>query len=661
MRDGEGEDNKIEYLPICQGENIEKHASAPLYPQNYIHPHPEYQFYNGQYAYCLQIYFESEEFIKLKMKTISKYGDKMREENRHWLDYVKVSDLQGFGECPHKIGYEKILAKQETDEKVMMYNVCPHTIFAAAKRQMKIAPKPDNKIADDFIEFSKQILEKYVGEELNQFGYDYQQWYNHNTAPKQKDIDKYYLSLTNPELFTSQQLADLNTDEYSGICKVELQPEDGKPRMVCSIPIKTKVTMGPVTWKLEEIMQDKFPGYCGGKNNDQMAIKLNEYIENGFTKIVEGDGSAFDNTQDVTLKEIDRYLYRRVADKVYHVDKQQFLDISQQYYKKMSVNYIKDRRKRCMFKYKILGSVFSGDCDTTLCNTMRMSLYNLYVNQREGLRYGIDYQLISKGDDFTVLYKNYISDKKINEIYYKYFLKAAPTTTTQYGLGQVLKMLNIGPPNTISFCSLLAWYTDIKSNKIILTRDIKKFDHLSLYSRKIKTLQGTARRDYLLQQAIATLTAYSGIKIFETLADGYIYAALQVKAGNEQEFKHAVEVNTELVRQMRMKIKTFNVLDFGDDTLKTLYNTQPRKESYKIIGNYWDTMKLLQENYTQKLTTQQLQYINEQTEAVLELQYFKSRMGLNQLTCQQNKLIKQIRKSIQSKLKLESSQKHSTK
>jgi hypothetical protein len=656
MRDSEGEEELLTYEPICQGENIEKHASNPLYPENYIHPHPEYQYLYGKQAKCLEIYFESPKFKKLHNKIVRKYGDKMRESNRHWLDYVKVKDIQGFGDCPHKIGYEKILAKDELDEHVMMYNVCPHTIFAAAKRQMKIAPKPDNKIADDFVKYSKDILEKYVGEELNQFGYDYQQWYNHNTAPKQKDIDRYYLAQTNPELFTNKELEQLETDEYTGICKVELQPEDGKPRMVCSIPIKTKITMGPVTWKLEEIMQEKFPGYCGGKNNDQMAIKLNEYIDAGFTKIVEGDGSAFDNTQDVTLKEIDRYLYRRVADKVYHVDKQQFLHISQQYYKKMSVNYLDKKRQHCMFKYKILGSVFSGDCDTTLCNTMRMSLYNLYVNEKEGLKYGKDFQLISKGDDFTVLYKNYISDKKINEIYYKYFLKAAPTTTTQYGLGQVLKMLNIGPPNTISFCSLLAWYKDIKSNHIILTRDIRKFDNLSLYSRKIKTLKGTARRDYLLQQAIATLTVYRGIKIFDTLADGYIYAATQVKTGNEKEFMHAIETNTELVRQMRMKIKTFNVLDFGEDTLRTLYNTQPRKETYKMIGNYWDTMKLLQENYTQNLTPQQLQYINEQTEKVMEIHYFKSRMGLSKLTCQQNKTIKLIRNSIISKLKQESLQ-----
>jgi hypothetical protein len=661
MRDIEGEKYILQYEPICQGENIEKHASSPLYPPNYYHPHPNFEYLNGKRAQCLEIYYESKEFTKLKMKTLEKYGDQIRETGSHWLDYVKVKDIQGFGECPHKIGYEKILAKDELDEEVMMYNVCPHTIFAAAKRQMKIAPKPDNQIADDFIKYSINKLETNVGEQLNQFGYDYQQWYNHNTAPKQKDIDKYYLSLTNPELFTEQQLKDLNTDEYSGICKVELQPKDGKPRMVCSIPIKTKVTMGPVTWKLEEIMQDHFPGYCGGKNNDQMALKLNDYIERGFTKIVEGDGSAFDNTQDVTLKEIDRYLYRRVADKVYHVDKEQFMQISQQYYKKMSVNYIKDKKKRCMFKYKILGSVFSGDCDTTLCNTMRMALYNLYVNEKEGLVYDKDFQLISKGDDFTVLYKNYVSDEYIRKIYGKYFLTSAPVTPTQYGLGQVLKMLNIGPPNTISFCSLQAWYTDIHSNKIILTRDIKKFDNLTLYSRKIKTLRGTARRDYYLQQAIATLSTYAGIGIFDTLANGYIYAAMQVHRGNEKEFKHAVEINAELVRQMRMKIKTFSVLDFGEDILRTLYNTQPRVESYKIIGCYWDTMKLLQENYTSKLSTKQLQYINEQTDAILDYHYFKSRMGLNQLTCQQNKILKQTRKSILSKLKQESSQKRSTK
>jgi hypothetical protein len=639
-----------EYQPVCLGNNIEKHASAPLYPENYCHPHPKYEYLYGKKAKMLEIYYESKEFQKLKQQTISKYSAEIAQTGKHWLDFVKVSDIKC--ECPNKVGYNKILGTQVPEESnVMMYNVCKHTIFAAAKRQMKIAPKPDNKIADDFIKYSKDIIEKEVGEELNQFGYDYNQWYAHNNATKQKDIDRYFDAQINPQNYTKKQLQEMDTLEYTGICKIELQPKDGKPRMVCSIPIKTKVTMGPITWQLEEIMQQKFHGYCGGLNNKQMAQKLNDYIERGFTKIVEGDGSAFDNTQDVTLKAIDRYLYKRVEDKVYHVPKEQFRYVSQQYYKSMSVNYMKGRKKKCFFKYKILGSVFSGDCDTTLCNTLRMALYNRYVNEREGLVYDRDFVLISKGDDFTVLYKPYVTDEFIQQTYYKYFLREAPLTTKQYGLGQVLKMLNIGGTNTISFCSLMAWYLQPHSDKIVLTRDIKKFDNLAMYSRKIKTLRGKQRFDYLIQQAIAITTTYKGIAIFDELANAYIHAALRVHKGSMTEAKKIVAQQYDLVRKAKMLIT--NLMNINPDTPENqiIYNIKKRDHAYKIQGTYWDTMKALQEDYTRNLTPEQLKYINEQTEAVMELEYFKSRMGLNNLTCQEKLKIKQLNNLITSKIK----------
>jgi hypothetical protein len=32
------------YDAVCLGPNIEKHASAPLYAENEIHPHPDYPY-----------------------------------------------------------------------------------------------------------------------------------------------------------------------------------------------------------------------------------------------------------------------------------------------------------------------------------------------------------------------------------------------------------------------------------------------------------------------------------------------------------------------------------------------------------------------------------------------------------------------------------------
>jgi len=627
------------YDAICLGQNIEKHASSPLYPPGQKHPHPDYNHLN-----LLEITSMSKEMKQLCRETYNAHMNEIIKQNKHWLDFVKVRQIKF--NCPHKIAFEKILQKGDPiEDEVMMYNFCKHTIFAAAKRQMKAAPKPDPKIADDFVKFAISILEgtcpehlrsPQLTEELKNFSYSFQQWYEHNPAKKQHDIDKYLEAQLQTSHLTEKEKEYIESTVYSGICKQELQPLNGKPRMVCSIPIKTKVTMGPVTWKLEEIMAKHFPGYCGNKNLQQMSDSINKILAEGFTKIVEGDGSAFDNTQDVTLKEVDRYLYRMILDKIHHVPKQQFYDISQQLYKKMKVEYVgEDKKKHTLFTYKILGSVFSGDCDTTLCNTMRMALYNIYVNEKAGFRYGKDYKLFSKGDDFTIFYKPYILDEQIEEAYYKYFVRSADNDVAPvYGLGQVLKFLQFGPANTISFCSLRSFYTSPAEDRIILVRDFTKFLNIAKYSRKIKQLTGIRRIQYLIQQATSLRTSYPGIKIFENMANAYeneaqIYAKYSTR--NDEKAKQMME------KARKMSIRIFSesrkamthYIDEGK-TAHVLYDIGYKKNAFKIHDNknYWEMVKYMQEKSWYELTKQELEYINLQIEAEISTEEFKSTLGL---------------------------------
>jgi hypothetical protein len=614
-----------QYNSICLGPNIEKHAQEPLYPPNKNNPHNDYS-----HIPQLKITKLDKELSRLKDKIERKY-ETVRQGKEHWLDYVKVKDLDNTNyHCPNKIGYEKILDLDNPDQKkeVMMYNVCKHTIFAAAKRQMKKAPKPDPQITDDFINFSKKWIEKYIGEELNNFGYSFAQWYEHNNAAKQHDIDAYLKYLENSSIYTEKEKQQFETLDYEGICKVELQPIDGKPRMVCSIPIKTKVTMGPVTWKLEEIMEQHMPGYCGSKNLKEMTDMCNEIFANGFTKVVEGDGSAFDNTQDVALKEVDRYLYRRVADKVHHVPKQQFLHVSQQLKKCMNVKYIKNKKQHTMMRYEILGSVFSGDCDTTLCNTLRMALYNLYVNEKAGLKYGKDYIVISKGDDFTVFYKPYISNEFIRNIYYKYFLKSANEYEV-YGLGQVLKMLVFGPPKSLSFCSLRAFPINLQQDQIILVRNPHKFLSLSKYSRTIKSMSIKQRVEYLIQQAVSLRVAYPNIEVYENMANAYELQARKLISNDNIVYNKLENKVYQNIREIRKKIEELDPKYLETPEYQMMYGIQFKKKFIKIKDNYWDTMKLLQETDVSKLSTEQLQYVNQEIENEISNEYFKSTMGLN--------------------------------
>lgn len=524
----------------------------------------------------------------------------------------------------------------------MAYKSCKHTIYAAAKRQMKAAPTPDPAVADDFYRYAVNIIEDEVGEELNAFGYSYQDWYHHLNYKKQKDMDivsKYNIG----EPLTSAEQRRFDQMNYEGICKVELQNIKGKPRMVCSIPLQTKHVMGPICWHLEEIMGMKFKGYCGGKNLDQMAKMINNYIDQGFTKVVEGDGSAFDNTQDITLKRVDHYIYKRVANKVYHVSKEKFLQIATEPYKTMDVVYTDkhSKKQKVLFTYSLLGSVFSGDADTTLCNTLRMALYNRYVNDKAGLTYGKDYIVFSKGDDFTVMYKPYITDEQIHKMYYKYFLPANPNPaepdTRIFGLGQVLKMLDIGGPESIKFCSLRAWIID-ENQHIMLTRDPAKFSTLCKYSRKTKTYNVIQKAAYLIEQAIALNQSYKGLEYFDTMANAYVQKAhdiLQMAASSKLEMQYLQTlVNKRINKQLRdRRLPCCEYENKETRDFQTINEIRHRLVQYKIGINYWETMKRLLKRIDHKYTDKELQLANSSINAEFDSKELLRTLGL--IKCKQ--------------------------
>jgi hypothetical protein len=376
-----------------------------------------------------------------------------------------------------------------------------------------------------------------------------------------------------------------------------------------------------------------------------MTKMVNDIYNEGFTKVVEGDGSAFDNTQDVKLKEVDRYLYKKVEHAVYHVPKKQFRDISQRLEKVMKIKYIENHKQKTMMKYTILGSVFSGDCDTTLCNTLRMALYNIYVNEKYGLKYGVDYKAISKGDDFTVFYKPYITDKQIHEIYENYFLTSADDLR-EFGLGQVLKMLNIGDPTSLSFCSLKAYAVNNTHTKVLLVRNPEKFMNLSKYSRKSKTMTIKQKIEYLIQQAVALRIQYGGIRIFEWMAIAYETQAVILAQNKFEVLQKCLKPSVEKIYDARKVIEQFDRNYAETPEYQLLYGIKHRKMYYKIRDSYWETMKLLQDSATKQLTQEEAEYVNQQIELDISTEYFKSNMGLNNTNIRTKKCQEKLTKTI---------------
>lgn len=585
------------------------------------------------------------ELSKIKHPEVYEFNDLMRlpRELKPWcttINDIKVSEI--IDETPRKIGFEKILGTKIHDEfkDVMMYGKNKQTLFAAAKRQVKTAPCPDSKTSTDFNKYAADIIEKEIGSHLDSFGYSYNQWYNHLPSSKQQlitPIHNYYNHKEKLDL-TESQINNLKTLHYEAIVKAELQPSDGKPRMVCSIPQRIKYTMGPITWQLEEICAKHLKGYCGGKNLSEMANDIHKYLEMGFTKVVEGDGSAFDNSQDITLKAIDRYIYNRIKDKVYHVPKEEFELISNLHYKTMDVKYIINNKKHTYMSYKVLGTVFSGDCDTTLANTIRMALYNRYANDKAGLKYGEDYIVFSKGDDFSVLYKPSVSTDLIKSIYNTYFLSKPEgiyeiCDTRVRALGQICKFLEFGAPNSFKFCSLRSWYKDPNNiEDIMLTRNPAKLYTISQYAIKTKNMTPMGRVKYLQQQAIDLETNYPNLEIFQIMAHAYREHALQIATYYKDKKAKSIMNYYEKLRKSKQRL-TKNY-QFTDDPiinriLNSLYDIKEREKVDDLIYNdYWDNVKQREQQITDTLTKEQAEYINQQINAEFDTEELKSLVGV---------------------------------
>lgn len=564
-------------------------------------------------------------------------------ELKHWFHTINDIPVAMIPDItPRKIGFEKILGTKIHDESkdVMMYGKNKQTLFAAAKRQMKTAPCPSTKIAKDFISWATNTIETEIGEELDSFSYNYNQWYNHLSAPKQiliEDIDNYHHHREKFfELPKKKQEQVLNL-HYEAIVKAELQPADGKPRMVCSIPQRIKYAMGPICWQLEEICTNKLRGYCGGKNLTEMATDIMKYLEQGFTKVVEGDGSAFDNSQDVLLKGLDRYIYNRIKDKVYHVPKDEFEMISNLHYKTMDVKYVMDKKKHTYMTYKVLGTVFSGDSDTTLANTIRMAMYNRYANEQFGLKYGQDYIVFSKGDDFSVLYKDSISNELIDIIYDTYFLSKPEGNhkilDLRVGkLGQICKFLEKGAADSFKFCSLRSWYTDpLDSTKITLTRNPNKLFTISQYSIKTKSMSNLSKAKYLIQQAVDYEMNYPGIQIFEIMAEScrsHAYQLLLRSGDQERKIKTYERMLAKKKRRDELKIE---FTDRGDinKILMQLYDIKARKKFENLVyAEYWENVKARENQRYDSNTKEEIDYINQQINAEFDTEELKTLVGV---------------------------------
>jgi len=229
------------------------------------------------------------------------------------------------------------------------------------------------------------------------------------------------------------------------------------------------------------------------------------------------------------------------------------------------------------------------------------------------------------------MYKPYVDDAYIHELYYNYFLPANPNPdqpdTRIYGLGQVLKFLTIGAADSLTFCSLRAWWRNANEDSIYLTRNPEKYFNLAKYSRKAKNYNYRQLAQYALDQEIALRKTYAGIAIFMYMADQYHMFAEKIMKRLNITSAQLAQYNSRRLNQI-IKDKT-TIDEEMEHYMDQLESENPENVTHDITveqinGDYWEYMKEKMEQHDEILTQEEASYISQQIDLEFMPEYLKS-------------------------------------
>lgn len=214
------------------------------------------------------------------------------------------------------------------------------------------------------------------------------------------------------------------------------------------------------------------------------------------------DGSGYDRTQHTVIKRIvDQQIYAMVAPYVQHVPIDLFTKFAFAEKRKVNCNYNEGAPIRSVKKcggFIQDGAVFSGSCDTTLMNTIRMAIYNRFVNEHLlGFSYGFQYEVVAKGDDTAAVYLESIPRAKIEAAYKKVFVmggKPEEWLDMHHGLGQVAKYFKWSDIEGIDFCSTETIYCP-RSSTYKIIRQMPRFFNLTGFSTKVNKFIQSYKED----------------------------------------------------------------------------------------------------------------------------------------------------------------------
>lgn len=417
---------------------------------------------------------------------------------------------------------KNILPIGENTQPIVVYNSCNRTLWAALLRQLRHVPKPVPKHMSKFKLFCKEFFNSSVLPHLENFDYNFNQWYNHLDSKKQLELEPYMTG----------DKADWDVIVYKLFCKREKQiVGDSMPknRAIAACPAMMKFVMGPVIWALEALFK-KIHGYKQSNRESKSATNWKEieqlYTERwnkGYTYVIQGDGSAWDTSVTHDLRELPNMIYNWLADnnKIRHIDPEIFRKVATSRYRKLQANYYEDGRTKTLGTATLDGTTLSGSPDTTFANTVMMMMVQKFCMKEAG--YTEDqYEHDTAGDDFAI-FATHISDK-LHKTYEKYWAKA-DSKADEYGLGIILKFLNVGDYSSLDYCS-----TNVIQHKdtFKIVRQINRLSPLNHWSIKALQLSKGETKQYYLDLALSVDSWAKNMPLYGDYADYFRHAASKI-------------------------------------------------------------------------------------------------------------------------------------
>jgi hypothetical protein len=472
------------------------------------------------------------------------------------------------------VGALRILSVKENSQPIIMYSNCNKTLLAATYRQLSIRAAADPAIMKTFHRYCDKIFAAEILPLLSQLKdnkYSYKAWYLHLTTKQKQEIDKLLLDIQN-----NPSDKRLFTPRWSMFCKCEKQIRDDpskppKNRCICCPNAVVKFVMGPIVWALEKLFKDNFFGYeCdGAKNWEEMEQRISAYSRIGLKIILQTDVSGYDNSQTVAHKYIDNLIYNKIADLgiPYHtgiLPNDIFRTISTAETRELVVTSTEKNNREELLVVNVIGSVFSGNPDTTFGNTLRQALYQRFIYEEQ---MGLDksqYRLWCKGDDCIVFLNATNGCEAYYELFYSTKNNLDPKThlPVPHGLGMYLKRITIGGYETYDFCSTHLLFDQFTS-RCRIVRQLDRTSVLNCYSESLVKAHNCYHAKVLLTNMAEEMACWAkDIPVFKEYIRAYTDAANAITYTEKEEKDYTKLENK--------KMKAFyepSPIEFMDDPL----------------------------------------------------------------------------------------------